>query len=221
MAEQRIRVYAWEFPVRLCHWINVLSILTLSVTGYYIGDPFIHATSSKQYIMGWMRFIHFTAAYTFMMSVIIRLYWSIAGNRYASIRNWFPFTPKRLSAMGTDIRCYLLIGEKGKCHPGHTQLGGLSYLIVNLMYLFMIFSGFAMYAAAGRTGALWTVLGGWLLSIMSLQTARLLHHLVMYFILVFAMIHVYISWFSDSKEKSGMMGSIFTGYKYVTQRDWE
>ena len=60
--EQRNRVYAWEFPIRLTHWLNVLSILTLSVTGLYIGFPFIHATSADQYIMGTIRFVPFVAA---------------------------------------------------------------------------------------------------------------------------------------------------------------
>ncbi|MDI6728564.1 MAG: cytochrome b/b6 domain-containing protein, partial [Thermodesulfovibrionales bacterium] len=62
------RVYVWEFPVRLTHWINVLGIASLSITGYYIGNPFVHAVSTDQYIMGWMRFIHFVAAYLFAVS---------------------------------------------------------------------------------------------------------------------------------------------------------
>ncbi|HDY70958.1 MAG TPA: Ni/Fe-hydrogenase, b-type cytochrome subunit, partial [Nitrospirae bacterium] len=39
MANERKRVYAWEFPVRLTHWINVLCIIALSITGFYIGNP--------------------------------------------------------------------------------------------------------------------------------------------------------------------------------------
>ena len=66
MIEQRMRIYAWEFPVRLTHWINFLCIIVLSVTGFYIGRPFIHAYSTDQYIMGWVRFIHFVAAYAFL-----------------------------------------------------------------------------------------------------------------------------------------------------------
>lgn len=31
-----IRVYVWELPVRLFHWINALSILALAVTGYLL-----------------------------------------------------------------------------------------------------------------------------------------------------------------------------------------
>ena len=71
--QQRTRVYAWEFPVRFTHWINFLSIITLSVTGFYVGRPFMHAVSANQYIMGWMRFLHYVAAYAFLMSLIIRI----------------------------------------------------------------------------------------------------------------------------------------------------
>jgi Ni/Fe-hydrogenase 1 B-type cytochrome subunit len=56
---------------------------------------------------------------------------------------------------------------------------------------------------------------------MLLPTIRLYHHLFMYVILAFVMVHVYIAWFSDSREKSGMMGSIFTGYKFVPEKDAE
>ena len=85
MSKERTRVYAWEFPVRFTHWINFLCIFTLSITGYYIGDPFIHALSSKQYIMGWVRFIHFVAAYAFLLSMIIRLYWAFAGGIFTGV----------------------------------------------------------------------------------------------------------------------------------------
>ena len=33
------RVYVWEVPVRLTHWLIVASILLLAVTGLYIGSP--------------------------------------------------------------------------------------------------------------------------------------------------------------------------------------
>jgi Ni/Fe-hydrogenase 1 B-type cytochrome subunit len=217
---QRLRVYAWEFPVRFTHWINVLCILTLSVTGFYIGAPFIHAYSSKQYIMGWMRFIHFTAAYVFLMSVIIRLYWAFAGNRYASWKIWFPFSSDRWRDLVNAVKFYLLISRKPPYAVGHTALAGLTYLIVFLLFIFEIVSGFALYSQA-HSGALWTLLGGWLLGIMHVQTIRLFHHLVMYVLLVFAVLHVYIAWHLDTVEKNGLMGSIFGGYKFVTGKEWE
>ena len=73
-----MKIYTMEFPVRLTHWLNVLSILVLSITGFYIGNPFIHSIN-ENYIMGWMRFIHFVAAYIFTMAISLRLYWLFVG----------------------------------------------------------------------------------------------------------------------------------------------
>ena len=36
-----VAVYVWQYPLRLVHWGLVISIGVLSVTGYYIHDPFI------------------------------------------------------------------------------------------------------------------------------------------------------------------------------------
>ncbi len=220
MSKERIRVYAWEFPIRLTHWINALCILALSVTGFYIGNPFMHAVSSKQYIMGWMRFIHFVSAYTFMLSMVVRIYWAFVGNRYASWRVWFPFTSRRFRDLMDAVKFYLFISKKPPYAVGHTALAGFTYLLVFGVFIFMIVSGFALYSL-NRDGALWTLLGGWLTGVMHLQTIRLFHHLGMYLILAFAIIHVYIGWYLDLKERNGLMGSIFSGYKFVTGKEWE
>ena len=36
-----VRVYVWEWPVRLAHWLIVISLFFLSWTGLYIGSPFL------------------------------------------------------------------------------------------------------------------------------------------------------------------------------------
>jgi len=216
--DERMRIYAWEFPVRLTHWANFLSILTLSITGFYVGDPFIHAVSSKQYIMGWIRFIHFVAAYVFLMSVVIRIYWSFAGNRYANIIQWLPFSGEKIADLFNDIKCYLFLDTKSTCKVGHTSLGAFTYFLLYLIFLFQIFSGFALYSV-NHSGALWTLLGGWLLGLMELQTVRLYHHLFMYIVLAFVLIHVYLSWTADSKDRNGLISSMFSGWKFMTERD--
>ena len=123
MKDEKVKVYVWEFPVRFTHWINVLCLLALSVTGFYVGNPFIYAQSSEQYIMGWIRFIHFVAAYTFLMSIIIRIYWFIVGNKYASISEWLPVTGKRLGEMMEDLARFLIRGSGYTCPRASPVLG--------------------------------------------------------------------------------------------------
>jgi Ni/Fe-hydrogenase 1 B-type cytochrome subunit len=215
----RLRVYVWEFPLRFCHWTNALCITILSITGFYIGDPFIHAYSSKQYIMGWIRFIHFIAAYTFMMSMIIRLYWGIMGNRYANFRTWFPFSAKKFGEVLEAIKFYLFIRKEPPPTIGHHALASLTYLILFSIFIFEIVSGFALYSV-NHSGILWTVLGGWLVGIMHLPTIKLFHHLFMYVILSFFLIHIYSTWYSDPKERNGLVSSIFSGFKF-TEKIWD
>lgn len=210
----RKRVYVWEVPVRLAHWLLVLSIAAFTVTGIYIGNPYIIAYSSQQYIMGWMRFAHFVAGYVFLMIMIIRIYWSFVGNKYARISGWFPFTSKKMGEMGKEIRCYLLMSKKSGCEDfGHTALGGVVMMLLFLIFYFEIASGFAMYSLTHK-GAIWTLLGGWLLNYMSLPLIKLWHHLCMYAIIAFTVIHVYTAIFLNSIEGNGLFESIFTGYKH-------
>ncbi len=214
----RLRVYAWEFPVRFTHWINAFSILVLSTTGYYIGDPFIHAYSSKQYIMGWMRFIHFITAYIFLMSVIIRIYWSFMGNQFASWKESFPLSAKKRKAFMDAIKFYLLIRKEPPYVIGHTALASFTYFLLYLVFIFEIVSGFALYSV-NHSGLIWTLLGGWLAGIMSLSIIRLYHHFVMYMILAFIPLHLYATWFMDPHEKNGLASSIFSGYKFVPEKE--
>lgn len=218
MPQQRLRVYAWEFPVRFTHWMNVLSIIAFSITGFYIGNPFIHAVCTKQYIMGWMRFIHYLSAYVFLLSMIIRIYWAFMGNKHASWRAWFPFTSERWKDLVAGIKFYVLVTKKPPYAVGHTATAGITYLVVFLIFLFEISSGFALYSL-NHHGVLWMLLGGWMLKIFEPATARLLHHLGMYVILAFALIHIYMAWWLDTVEKNGVMGSIFSGYKFVTGKE--
>ena len=56
---------------------------------------------------------------------------------------------------------------------------------------------------------------GWLLVIFSNQGLRLTHHMIMWFLVAFAIHHVYSAWLMDVKERGGVMSSIFSGYKSV------
>ncbi len=218
MANEGKRVYAWEFPVRFTHWISALCIVVFSITGFYIGNPFMYAISTDQYIMGWMRFIHFVTAYTFLMSMIIRIYWAFMGNKYASFKVWFPFSGEKLKELAGALKFYAFLSRTPPFTVGHHALAGFTYLIVYLLFIFEIVSGFALYSV-NHSGTVWQLLGGWLTGYMTLSVIRLFHHLVMYVLLSFALVHVYSSWYSDSREKNGLLMSIFTGYKFSTGKE--
>ncbi len=210
------RVYVWEFPVRVTHWLLVLSIVVLSVTGFYIGAPFLYGDADNL-IMAYMRFVHFVAAFLFTVCVIVRMYWWFAGNKYAKINQFIPMSGERIKNT-IDTGLFYAFLKKDLPHaPGHTGLAGLSYTFLFVLYIIEIITGFAMYKVALGGGALWTILGGWSLGIMSVAYLRLIHHIVMWIIGLFVMAHVYICWHNDLIEKNGLISSIFSGYKNMEE----
>src|ERR1039457_3832485 len=87
-----VRVYVWEQPVRVSHWLIFLLVVVLSFTGYYIHNPFIVAKSTRTFLMATMRFIHVVAGFGFISAFLLRLYWFFMGNNWS---NWRGFVPIR------------------------------------------------------------------------------------------------------------------------------
>ncbi len=206
------RIYVWEFPVRLSHWVNFLAILILSFTGYYISNPFWNAPPGEPFYMSTTRAIHFATGYIFTVSFLVRIYWAFLGNQFSRWSVFFPFVGQRRKDLIGCVQYYLFI--RVECPPaaGHSASAALSYLILFLLYVMEIFTGFALISL-DRMGFFWTFMGGWLLHFLSPMTVRLIHHLIMWAILIFAIIHIYIGWLNDMAEKKFVMSSIFGGYK--------
>jgi Ni/Fe-hydrogenase 1 B-type cytochrome subunit len=210
----RKKIYVWEAPVRITHWLNVLCLLVLAATGVYIYHPFITGTESAQYIMGWDRFIHFTAAYVFVVNIAVRIYWSFAGNRYASWKAFFPFSAERSEKMLKNILFYSLVIKKPASEPGHTPLAGFTYLMIFLLYVLQALTGFALFSLYQPTGIMHAAFGWWF-SLFSIPSTRLIHHMIMWLLFYFVIIHIYIALFLGKVEKNGLLGSIFDGYKFM------
>jgi len=206
------KVYVWELPVRLTHWLIVACLLVLSATGIYISSPFITVASTASFVMGWIRFIHFVTAYVFIITVAVRIYWAFAGNSFSSWHAFLPFNRERTATMFEQLKFYSLITTKPPSDIGHTPLAGIVYFLLFLLYIVSALTGFALYSVHAPGGTM-SSLFGWVFSIMSMQMTRLVHHFVMWLILYFAIIHLYIVFLLNSVEKNSLLGSIFDGYK--------
>jgi len=85
VVRKQTAVYVYEAPVRLWHWVTVFSVLTLCVTGYFIGSPLptMPGEASDNYLMGYIRFAHFTAGYIVAIAFVGRIYWALVGNKHS------------------------------------------------------------------------------------------------------------------------------------------
>ncbi len=219
----RRRIYVWEIPVRLVHWVNALSVLLLSITGYFIGNPWLFIARREAYagfFMGTVRFTHFLVAFIFLASVLLRTYWAFAGNAYASWRGLFPFlTREGRKNMLHAAQYYFFLRRDPPETAGHNALAGMTYLLIVVLYGLIIFTGLALFGDLHPT-SIWNTLTGWVFTFVTAQQIRLTHHAIMWALLIFALYHVYVAWLIDMEEGNGLMSSMFSGFKFL-RRDQE
>jgi len=158
VATQQTAVYVYEAPVRLWHWINAFAILALCVTGYFIGSPLPSVSSgeaSDHYVMGYIRFVHFAAAYIFIIGFVFRAYWAIVGNSHSK-EIFLPhiFSKEFWDEVWHEIKWYSFIVKEPKKYTGHNPLAIIS---MHLMFvwgsIFMIISGLALYGEGTGMGS--------------------------------------------------------------------
>lgn len=214
-APRAIRYYAWQIPVRVCHWLIALSIVVLAVTGIYIGRPFLVVPGEARffYVMGLTRAIHFYTAIVFTLAVLSRIVWMFLGNPFARWTQFVPTTAERWRGMWGTFKFYSFIDRSPPPAPGHNPLAGLAYTGVFCLYLLEITTGLALYASSAHVDSLFRSFTFLVPLVGGLQTARLIHHVVMWMLLAFAVHHVYSAWLMDIDEKNGTMDSIFSGYR--------
>ncbi len=214
-------VYVWELPVRLAHWLLFFSILVLAGTGYYIAHPFISVPgpASAHFVMGSMRSVHLYASIVFTLSALVRVYWAFAGNRYARWSDLIPVSRQRWRSFRQAALFYSFLSREPVRYLGHNALAGLTYAGIFGVYFVMMATGFALYTVYASPSSPMQVFGFLIPLFDGLQMARLIHHIGMWVILIFAVAHVYFPVLYSIVEHSGILDSIFSGYKFREPHD--
>jgi Ni/Fe-hydrogenase 1 B-type cytochrome subunit len=217
-----VHVYVWEVPVRVTHWLIVLSIGVLSVTGLYIGYPFnVRAQTEPHFVMGWIKVVHFWAAYVFIGSVLARVIWMFTGNKYARWDKFIPVHRSRIRGIWPTIKFYLFALRKPPGFVGHNPIAGLAYVGVFGLYFLAIATGLIMHGASADVGSPLRWFASFAPIVGGLQVARWIHHIVMWLLLGFMVHHVYSGVLMSTIEANATMESIFSGYKFVPPEDVE
>jgi Ni/Fe-hydrogenase 1 B-type cytochrome subunit len=211
------RIYVWEFPVRMYHWINAICVVVLGVSGYVIGRPLTIAFATEAYqsfFFGTVRFLHFVAAFVFFFNFAFRIYWGFVGNRYAKWTNFIPHRPSQIAEVLRVLRIDILQARaEGRISIGHNSLAAFTYFLSFLVFLFQAITGFALYSA--MSSSFLPGLFAWIVPIMGGDFAvRQWHHLSLWFFVIFAMVHVYLVFYHDYVEGRGTTSSMVGGWKF-------
>lgn len=218
-------VYVYEAPVRIWHWVNALAILVLCVTGYLIGAPLPSVDISEathQFLFGYIRFAHFAAAMIMTVGFFGRIYWSFVGNSHSRQMFKLPFYKRQFWAeLLEEVKWYAFLKEKPRKYVGHNPLAQVAmFFFMTIGMSFMILTGFALYSeGVGRDGWLDMMFGPLLDFVGGSQTMHQLHHLGMWGIVIFIIIHIYAAIREDIMSRQSMVSTMISGTRTFKDDD--
>jgi Ni/Fe-hydrogenase 1 B-type cytochrome subunit len=216
---KRTSVYVYEAPVRLWHWLNAAAILVLIVTGYFIGAPLPSmqiGEATQQFVFGYIRFAHFAAAQLLTVGFFGRIYWAFVGNHHAKQMFYIPIFKKVWwQEVFFELRWYLFLEAEPKKYVGHNPLAQAAmFFFMTVGITFMLLTGWALYAEGAGQGSLPDLAMGWLLGLVgNSQRLHTLHHLGMWAIIVFMIIHIYAAIREDIMSRQSMVSTMISGHR--------
>lgn len=215
--------YVWEAPVRIWHWVMALAMVVLCVTGYFIGTPLpsVPGEASDSYLMGYIRFAHFAAAYVFTVMLLMRAYWAIVGNEHAREMFLVPvylFRPSWWRSFFRVLGHYLFIRPKNDWHYGHNQLAMAAMFGMYLLgSVFMVVTGFALYGeGAGMGSWQYELFTSWVMPLLGQsQAVHTWHHLGMWYLVWFTIVHLYFVIREDITSGLTVVSSMISGWRDI------
>ncbi len=181
-------------PVILFHWVHVVTLFILIMTGFYIHHPFYP---------GWMqasRTLHLTFLWVFIFIAVVRVYWAFFGSGSAAIgsrhivADYHWFMPIRRHPLWETLKYYLML----RCtHPTvvkYNSLQKLSYLMWLFLVVPMALTGFTIRPAPHPFfRSLAYMVGG-------IAAMRFIHYLLMWVFIITVAIHIYLAFIEGTRE---------------------
>jgi len=243
--DTRTPIKEWSLAIRVNHWLMVISILGLIVTGFYIASPYsnlgpettvvtfagaipvipvfttMNGETVYKFLMGYMRYFHLLFGIILTFVFIWRIYLMFFSRFHADFKDFFAWTDTE--NFWTQIKFYLLISEK---KPKHNYLygplqslayGGLLIMLAVLVVTGLILSG--VDYSSGFIGTAYWVLHPLQKALGGLATIRFIHHVFMWLIILFVIVHIYMAFWYDIVFKEGTISSMVSGRVFRKSHD--
>ena len=184
----------------LNHWVNLLSIFFLVLSGFYIHFPIVPG------LMGLARGTHFFWMFVLLINLVVRLVLAffvkdaiLPGSREVDtdIKNWMPQAENR-HQMLPWIKYYLFMKKDHPISAKYGVLQKIAYIATPFLILAAAYTGFCLWGPTSQ----WAIFHAGTVWIASLFNAggggdpmpvRILHYFIMWVILIFTAAHVYLA----------------------------
>lgn len=182
-----VRRKVWDVPVRIFHWLLVLSFAGAYLTNW-LG-------------ISWFKY-HEWFGYTVIVLVAFRILWGFFGTWYARFANFVR------SPIATWRYTVNLLRGKETITAGHNPLGALMVLFFLVTLLIQAVTGLFANDEIFNAGALY----GYVSNETSLQLTAM-HKELFYWIFAATVIHVLAVLFHTFFKNENLISAMFTGYK--------
>ena len=221
-AHKQFPLYVWELPVRIWHWVMAVAMVVLATTGYLIGTPLPSpgGEASEHFMFGYIRFAHFAAAYVFAIVFVWRIIWAaFFGNRYSREIFLAPLkmlTPEFWRGFIDQTKYYLFMKRDAQPWAGHNPIAmAAMFFMYALGTVFMICTGFALYGEGlGQSSWAFTMFSSWVLPLLGYsQNVHTLHHLGMWYLIMFTIVHLYMVVREDICSGETVISTMINGWR--------
>ena len=138
----------------ITHWINLICMIMLAFSGFYIHYPFFDG------FMGVARGMHFVAMYVIVINLTFRIIAAFfvktavdLGSREVDtdIKNWLPQAKNKHQFFET-IKYYLFLRKEGVISAKYGSLQKIAYLATIPLTFLQAYTGFAIYGPTADWG---------------------------------------------------------------------
>ncbi|MCH4183978.1 MAG: cytochrome b/b6 domain-containing protein [Eggerthellaceae bacterium] len=182
---------AHPLPFVITHWINLVCMIMLIITGFYIHYPFAGG------LMGVFRGVHVFLGTVLLVNCIVRLVLAFVvksaptGGTRETIRDFHTWLPQKDNRhqLGAWIKYYLFFK---KTHPLSAKLGvpqKISYLLIPILIIFMAYTGFALWSPTAD----WPIFAAGTAAFGGIMSMRIVHYFMMFVFIAFCFIHIYLA----------------------------
>ncbi|MGP1560489.1 MAG: Ni/Fe-hydrogenase, b-type cytochrome subunit [Helicobacteraceae bacterium] len=212
--EQEITYYyRWQ------HWIRALSITALVFTGFYIAVPYIAPIQDPEpanFMNALFRFWHIAFGFVLAAVVAFKSYLFVFARNHGSERKALldAISPK---IWVKQLGYYLFISKHPHLRGMYNPLQFAAYAGFYVAMFFLILTGFILYAHVyhnGFAGLIYPAMRFFEALFGGIANVRMIHHVFMWFVIIFVVIHVYMAVFNAIYGKNGSMDAIFSGFKW-------
>lgn len=175
----------------MTHWINLISMVMLAFSGFYIHYPFFAG------FMGVARGMHFVAMYVILINLIFRIIAAFfvktatdLGSREVDtdVKNWLP-QEKNKHQLFETVKYYLFFRKEGVISAKYGSLQKIAYLATIPLTFIQAYTGFAIYGPTQD----WGLLNAGTAMVGGPMNMRIIHYFIMWVFIVFTMIHAYLA----------------------------